>query len=48
MLTLQDTKISLSDAALGEGTLGRKLERLSVKQIKDVSKMFRILVGCSC
>ncbi|KAI0702754.1 SNF2 family N-terminal domain-containing protein [Earliella scabrosa] len=48
MLTLQDTKISLSDAALGEGTLGRKLDRLSVKQIKAVSKMFRILVGCSC
>ncbi|KAI0742470.1 SNF2 family N-terminal domain-containing protein [Daedaleopsis nitida] len=41
MLKLQDTKLGLSDAALGEGTLGKKLERLSVKQIRDLFGMNR-------
>ncbi|RPD76809.1 hypothetical protein L226DRAFT_459891 [Lentinus tigrinus ALCF2SS1-7] len=35
MLKLQDTKLSLSDAALGEGTMGKKLDKLSVKQIRE-------------
>ncbi len=38
MLKLQDTKLGLSDAALGEGTLGKNLERVSVKQIRDVRR----------
>ncbi|RDX49056.1 hypothetical protein OH76DRAFT_1483538 [Lentinus brumalis] len=42
MLKLQDTKLSLSDAALGEGTMGKKLDRLSVKQIRDLFGMNRI------
>ena len=35
MLTLQDTKLGLAEAALGEGN-GTRLQKLSVKQIKDV------------
>ena len=35
MLTLQDTKLGLAEAALGEGT-GTRLNKLSVKQIKAV------------
>lgn len=36
MLRLQETKMGLSDAALGEGG-GVKLHKLSVKQLKAVS-----------
>lgn len=36
MLALQDVKVGLAEAALGEGN-GLKLSKLSVKQIKDVS-----------
>ena len=35
MLKLQDTKLGLAEAALGEGS-GTRLQKLSVKQIKDV------------
>ncbi|KAI0669018.1 SNF2 family N-terminal domain-containing protein [Trametes maxima] len=41
MLTLQDTKTHLADAALGEGS-GHKLHKLSVKQIKDLFGMSRL------
>lgn len=36
MLKLQDVKVGLAEAALGEGT-GNKLHKLSVKDIKFVS-----------
>lgn len=36
MLRLQDVKVGLAEAALGEGT-GAKLHKLSVKDIKYVS-----------
>ena len=36
MLKLQETKMGLADAALGEGG-GVKLHKLSVKELKDVS-----------
>jgi hypothetical protein len=39
MLKLQEVKMSLSDAALGEGT-GVKLNKLSVKDIKYVSNTY--------
>jgi len=38
MLALQDVKVGLSEAALGEGT-GAKLHKLSVKQIKSLFGM---------
>jgi len=38
MLELQDVKVGLSEAALGEGT-GAKLHKLSVKQIKSLFGM---------
>ncbi|KAI0640989.1 P-loop containing nucleoside triphosphate hydrolase protein [Trametes meyenii] len=41
MLTLQETKTHLADAALGEGS-GHKLHKLSVKQIKDLFGMGRL------
>ncbi|KAI0632702.1 SNF2 family N-terminal domain-containing protein [Trametes polyzona] len=41
MLKLQETKTHLADAALGEGS-GTKLQKLSVKQIKDLFGMSRI------
>ena len=34
--TLTITATGLSDAALGEGTMGKKLDKLSVKQIREV------------
>ncbi|KAI0351250.1 hypothetical protein OH77DRAFT_1430072 [Trametes cingulata] len=40
ILRLQETKTQLADAALGEGT-GMKLQKLSVKQIKDLFGMNR-------
>ena len=36
------TATGLSDAALGEGTMGKKLDKLSVKQIREVRFV------CSC
>jgi hypothetical protein len=39
MLKLQDVKVGLAEAALGEGT-GTKLHKLSVKDIKYVSQTF--------
>ncbi|KAH9925655.1 SNF2 family N-terminal domain-containing protein [Epithele typhae] len=41
MLTLQDTKLGLAEAALGEGS-GTRLQKLSVKQIKDLFGMSSI------
>lgn len=43
MLILQDTKVGLSDAALGEGG-GIKLHKLSVKQLKAVSSFVCLLI----
>ena len=39
MLRLQDVKVGLAEAALGEGS-GAKLHKLSVKDIKYVSLVF--------
>ena len=41
MLKLQDTKLGLAEAALGEGS-GTRLQKLSVKQIREV----RMLCVC--
>lgn len=40
MLKLQETKVGLAEAALGEGT-GVKLHKLSVKELKDLFGMNR-------
>ena len=51
MLKLQDTKLGLAEAALGEGS-GTRLQKLSVKQIKDVRPAFLLAclshLTCSC
>lgn len=43
MLRLQDLKMDLSDAALGEGTAGIRLTKMSVRELKTVC-IFRVII----